>query len=212
MNKTLLVIALAVFGFANAQKGTTLVQGTIGYNFDKSSMDAQKSKSNLFQFAPKVGYQFADNWTVGIAANVTTGNQTTETDYPGFEVEGFRIQNENKSTSLGAGAFVRYTKPLSEVFSVYADLDAGFVNTKYTYISSDPFTNTNTTHRNSVNGFYAGITPAVYINVYKNFGLNFDIGGLTYGSSKFKDGAQQKTSAFSFNFGEAFNVGISKNF
>lgn len=74
MKKTLLIIALAIFGFANAQKGTILVSGNVGY----STMKAESSVSqNYFSFSPKAGYQFTDNWTVGGELGILSQNRST---------------------------------------------------------------------------------------------------------------------------------------
>ncbi len=59
-------------------------------------------------------------------------------------------------------------------------------------------------------GMYAKLFPAVFINVKDGFGLNFDFGGLSYGSLKPKDGDSRNN--FGLNFGKTINIGISKNF
>ena len=61
MKKVFIILALSIFSFANAQKGTVLVAGSIGF----SSVKQTNSKYENFNFSPKVGYQFNDNWTVG---------------------------------------------------------------------------------------------------------------------------------------------------
>ena len=62
------------------------------------------------------------------------------------------------------------------------------------------------------NGFYAGITPALFINMKNSFGLNFSIGGIQYSSLKSDTTPSVKSSSFDFNFGKTVNIGISKNF
>ncbi|MNU06910.1 hypothetical protein D3C72_2522710 [compost metagenome] len=58
---------------------------------------------------------------------------------------------------------------------------------------------------------YVGVTPALFINMKKGFGLNFSIGGLGYETLSF-DNNGADYSKFYFNFGQTFNIGISKNF
>lgn len=204
MKKLLVMAALAMVSFASAQKGTILVAGNIGFASEKESFDNNVENSgNFFQFAPKVGYQFHENWTAGIAGSI--GSQKSEsTTFNGF----INVDNETKITAFSAGAFLRYTRPLSETFSVFADLDAGYQSQKRTTESNAPFSATTTSKGN---GVYVGVTPALFINFKKNFGLNFSIGGLGYETMNF-DNNGGDNNRFAFTFGQAFNIGISKNF
>ena len=186
----ILVLALAVTSMANAQEGTILVGGNVGFSSDKVG----DNKSNSFEFSPTVGYQFNENMTVGLQASVL--NETYE-----------YVGGENKNNGLKIGAFYRYSKPLSELFSVFADVSAGYQTVK----SETTLTGMPTTSVKS-NGFYAGITPALFINMKNSFGLNFSIGGLQYGSLKSDTTPEVKSSGFDFNFGKTVNIGISKNF
>lgn len=189
----LLILALSVFGFANAQKGTILVGGNIGYTSEKIDREVSALKTNTFQFSPKVGYQFHDNWTAGAE----------------FVVESSKTNNgglEGKANNFKAGAFVRYTMPLNETFSVFADLGAGFQNQKIKTNDNGVFLS-----ESKADGFYAGVTPALFINMKKGFGLNFSIGGLGYETLAI-DSEDVDYSKFSFNFGKTVNIGISKNF
>ncbi|MFD1603732.1 outer membrane beta-barrel protein [Flavobacterium artemisiae] len=193
MKKMLLILALSVFGFANAQKGTILVGGNIGYSSNKIEREMAPSKNTTFQFSPKVGYQFHDNWTVGAEFSLVSSKSTIE-------------EGEGKATNFKAGAFVRYTVPLSETFSVFADLGAGFQNQK-----DKIYENGVLTSEGKGDGLYAGITPALFINMKKGFGLNFSIGGLGYETMSY-DATDADVKSFYFNFGKTINIGISKNF
>lgn len=196
MKKTLVILALAMFGFANAQKGTILVSGNVGYSSQKSSDTSGYPDYTTFNFLPKVGYQFNDNWTVGVESSIANSKST-------FTV------GDNKSSSFSVGGFVRYSKPLGGIFSVYADLGTGYHNAEQTYFSGGFNPSTITT---KTNGFYVGITPALLLNITKGFGLNFNIGGLGYNTlnNTTHNGSDYKN--FIFSFGQAFSVGISKNF
>ena len=66
---------------------------------------------------------------------------------------------------------------------------------------------------NKADGFYTGITPALFINMKKGFGLNFSIGGLGYETLNYDiSGSDVDYSKFFVNFGKTVNIGISKNF
>lgn len=206
MKKLFVIAAMAAFSFANAQKGTILVGGNVGFTSEKQDFGgATENKVNNFEFSPKVGYQFTDNWTAGIEAGIGS-SKTENTDVNEFGV----ITTENKNKAFSAGAFVRYTRPLSETFSVFADLGAGFQGIKQTGFATDG-TITVTNPERKASGFYVGVTPAIFINVKKGFGLNFNIGGLGYQTMNY-DNNGGDNSAFYFNFGQTLNIGISKNF
>lgn len=190
MKKIMLMLALAVTGMANAQEGTILVGGNVGFSSDKVG----DNKSNSFEFSPTVGYQFNENMTVGLQTSILGSKEEQGT-------------TEYKTNGLKIGAFYRYSKPLSELFSIYADVSAGYQTVK----AETTMTGLPTTSVKS-NGFYAGITPALFINMKNSFGLNFSIGGINYGSLKTDTTPEVKSSGFDFNFGKTVNIGISKNF
>jgi hypothetical protein len=199
MKNFLIVLTLTVASFANAQKGSFLLLGSVGYFSQKTSVYGISTTQNYFGFYPKAGYQFTDNWTVGAEAGAS------------FQKSEF-VNGDNKSDNYSLGAFVRYSKPLSDLFFIYADLGAGYRGSKETYtnLNSDP-----TTYSNKANGFYTTVTPALLINIKNGFGLNFGFGGLGYYSKNIDSGnidADTKETGFNFNFGQSFTAGISKNF
>jgi len=195
MKKMLLILALAMVSFANAQKGTLLVGGNISYNSEKIEREVFPTKTDAIAFSPKVGYQFHDNWTVGAEFSLTSSKTTHD-------------GSEGKYNAYKAGAFVRYTVPLNENFSVFADLGIGYQNQKdKSYGNGSPIST------NEGNGIYTGITPALFINMKKGFGLNFSIGGLGYETLNYDtSGDDVDYSKFFVNFGKTVNIGISKNF
>jgi hypothetical protein len=193
MKKILLIAALAICSFANAQKGSILVGGSIGYSSDKNEYQFGEDKTSTFSFSPKVGYQFNDNWTVGGEFTVSSSNDDNGT-------------REVKDNGFKLGAFVRYAVPLSQTFSVYADMGAGFQNAKTKVYGPG-----NAYAKSKGDGMYVGVTPALFINMKKGFGLNFSIGGLGYETLSY-DNNGPDNSKFYFNFGQTFNIGISKNF
>jgi len=149
MKKMLLILALSVFGFANAQKGTVLVGGDIGYTTRTFDNNVSKLKTHSFDFSPKVGYQFHENWTVGTEFTISTSKQN----------DGIY---DSKSNNYQVGAFVRYTMPISDIFSVFADLGAG-----YHYYKGKSYDNGNLISEAKADGLYTDLTPALFINMKK---------------------------------------------
>lgn len=202
MKKTLVIFALAMISLANAQKGTYLVSGNMSFWSNKNSNLGSESKDRNFNFSPKIGYQFKDNWTVGVEAGFSSSK------YEYTYLENASNNQERITKNFSAGAFVRYSKSLSQTFLLYGDLGAGYRNSKetYTYLSY-PQNNS----KNTFDGIYASFAPGLFLNIKNNFGLNFGIGGLTYSNTK-SDQNNGKNSNFYFNFGQSFTAGISKNF
>jgi hypothetical protein len=197
MKKMLLVLALAMVSFANAQKkGSILVMGSINYQSQNTSNSGSEYKTSYFGFAPKVGYQFHQDWTAGIEAGVGTSKQ----DYGN--------NSEYKSNNFSLGGFLRYAKPLNQTFSAYADLGAGYQSNKITNTTGPIDT------INEGDGFYIDITPAILVNVGKGWGLNFNIGGLGYNTLNYdgNNGNGDNVKTFNFSFGQQFSVGVSKHF
>lgn len=206
MKKVFLIFALTILGIVNAQKGTILVAGSMGFGFEKDSnnINDSNSKNNYFTVAPKVGYQFDEKWTVGLQTRFFNGKVVNYNSIDG-------ITATSKTNSYTLGPFVRYTKKLSDLFSVYGDLDAlyGFSKSK----------NYNTQNENvsTVKGgeFRTTLTPAVLLNIKNNFGLSFSIGGVSYSNSSTKQDDldfENRNNNFVFDFGQVFNIGIQKNF
>jgi hypothetical protein len=196
MKKTLIILALTMFSLANAQEGTVLVSGNIGYYSQKSD-NLGLEGYNYFNFSPKVGYQYNANWTVGVESSINNSKSL-------FPMEGY-----SKSNGFSVGGFIRYFKPIIGSFSFYTDLGAGYQNSKRIYFSGGINPSTSTT---KADGFYIGVTPALFLDIKKGFGLNFNIGSLGYNTMKNTTNNGSDSKNFNFSFGQAISIGISKNF
>lgn len=190
-----------LFGFAAliasgtfAQKNTLLVGGNVGISSSKNENSQFDNKSSTYSFDPFIGYQFDNHWTAGAVVSLS-GNKQTVSSSP---------EQVTKSNNFAAGPFIRYSHNLSNIFMLYGQLQGTFGGYKNTS-SLGSVTNTS---KGSV--FNATLFPAVFINLKNNFGLNFNFGGIAYGSSK-PDGGKA-INTVSFNFGQVANIGISKNF
>lgn len=181
MKKLLVAVVILLTTMASAQKNSILLGGNVGFSSEKIG----ENKAEGFEFSPKVGYQFSDKWTIGAEASIINTS---------FDI----IQNDIKTSGDGQkykiGGFVRYSVPLSNMFSFYTDLGAG-------YQSDSP---------NFRSGMYTNLTPALFINMKKGFGLNFSIGGIYYDNIDGKDYPKQQN--FGFDFGKSVKIGVSKNF
>lgn len=187
MKKILLsILAVGTIATANAQKGSILLYGNVGYN---SSTDAAKTKTNTLDFNPGIGYQFNDMWTAGIAINMHNVTNTPD------------VGTATKDNTMGIGVFGRYTKPVNNIFSLYAQLDIMSLSNTNDASGTDVKTT----------GMHVGVWPAVAVHIPNWFELNFSFGGLAYETAK-TDGASNTATMLDFNFGQTMNIGISKNF
>jgi hypothetical protein len=174
MKKLLVAVVILITTIASAQKNSILLGGNVGFSSEKIG----DSKLENFEFSPKVGYQFAENWTAGVEGSIMNVKTT----------------GADKTEKYKIGGFVRYSTPLSQMFSFYTDLGVGYQNTSL----------------NNAKGMYASLTPALFINMKNGFGLNFSIGGINYDNLDGKNDPRQQR--LGFDFGKTLNIGVSKNF
>lgn len=181
-------ILSASFFAAQAQSGTVILGGDVSYSANKQNAGTFDNKTQNLSLNPYLGYQFNDNWTAGVVAGIGTSKQE-------------QGPNETKFNDIDAGPFVRYTQQVSEIFSLYGQLEGRFGSTK----SKANGVTTGEAKNTAINLF-----PAAFINLKNNFGLNFNFGGVSYGSNKPEGGT--KSTGFNINFGRVGAIGISKNF
>jgi len=191
MKKTILsiVVFLSLAIGAQAQTGSILVYGNVGFNTNKNGGVpdvTNAATTGSFRLNLGLGYQFNNNWTAGI----TGGYNYSDVGYADIK-------------NYHAGAFLRNSMHMAGIFSCYTQLDIGYQGQT---VSSQTLANAS-----KANGFYATLAPVISADVKNGFALNFAIGGLDYSMLKTK-GAGESQSTFGLTFGQEVSVGISKNF
>ncbi|MBN9299514.1 MAG: outer membrane beta-barrel protein [Filimonas sp.] len=188
MRKILLASAMMLglaFG-ANAQKGSTLLYGNVG--FGNSKVGGVDGSTSTFEFTPGIGYQFNENWTIGAELGAAAASHSTP--------------------SFNAGPFIRYTHNFSSIFGIYGQLGVG-----YTHIGDATSYNLYGSEVGGGNGFYAAFTlPTIAINVHNGLAVNLGFGNVNFASVKPNYDGAKSSSAFGVNFGHGISLGISKNF
>lgn len=176
------VLLVSGFTVSHAQKGSILVYGNLGIRTEKQPNEDRTTVLNVY---PGVGYQFSNHWTAGVSG--------------GFGQEKFDPESgvEVKSDAYKAGGFARYTHTISSIIFVYGQGDVYYLGKKVGGIKSD--------------GVGIALTPAIGINVWNNFALNFSFGDISYEKLKVK-GAENATQTFDANIGNEIKIGVSKNF
>lgn len=217
MKKLILaLLAVSAITTANAQKNSILVYGSAGVNFSNTDLggaagtDADHNTSNYY-IAPGIGYQFHKNMTLGLQGSYSRSkDQMLQARFNNFTTSETQINSEWQ-----LGAFYRYTQYLSPIFSVYAQVNAG-------YVSGDAIMKTRINAAGDeaeVNGQYDGIQaqlfPAFAINVHKGWALNFGFGGIQYRSLSAENAVGavgfNYDNSFAFTLGQQFNLTITKN-
>jgi len=174
MKKLLVAVVILFTTMASAQKNSILLGGNVGFSSEKIG----ESKTEGFDFSPKVGYQFSDKWTLGVEG--TIANE--------------KVAGNERTEKYKAGVFTRYSVPLSNLFSFYTDLGVGYQERSI----------------DNTKGVYASLTPALFINMKRGFGVNFSIGGIDYNNYSAKGTAREQR--LDFNLGNSVKIGVSKNF
>jgi hypothetical protein len=201
MKKVMLVLIVLVClaKVSNAQKGSYLLYGNVGFS---ASSDSLTTKSDSYNFNPGIGYQYNDNWTLGL--NIAIGGSRQE-----VVVGNVPTGNYNTSSSFNIGPFLRYAYPISNIFSIYGQLDLSYLSGKETPYALD---------EGSYSGFGADFFPALGVNIKNGFALNLSFGGISYQTKSYKGdfysntGISNSASQFAVSFGQGATFGISKNF
>ncbi|MEI8278809.1 MAG: outer membrane beta-barrel protein [Bacteroidota bacterium] len=190
----------------NAQTNSILLYGDLGVN--RNSTDAGSNMGTTtrttWDFMPGIGYQFTRHVTLGLQG----GYGSMQNDFPN---NGTVNRNSTFDSKWGMGMFLRYTENLGRTFAIYGQFNAGYIGTQHREDNTNTNGGSTTT---TLNGFGASVYPAVRVNVYRNFALNFNFGGfdLAVLSGDNGVGGTRTADHFGFNFGRQMNVGVSKNF
>ena len=205
MKKIFIIASILISGAAAAQKNSILLQGNLTYTSTKVENSLNETRTSEYSSEPMWGYQFSDHWTAGLAWSVGRERVETTTVSVGPDYQ----RQETKNTIYTIGAFVRYTLPLNDLFSVYADLQGGYLGSDYRTTNDDALGRA--TGKVKGDGFTASITPEFLINITRGYKLNFAFGTLGYRTVNF-DQNGGSIDDFGLSFGHTVTIGISRNF
>jgi len=181
MKKSLLVVAaLLVAGFAQAQDNKMWLSGTA--MFSSSTNDPSDAKSSSWEFGPAFGYMINENIAVGLGLSI--GGDTEEsTIYVDLDGDGFpetSVDVEIKTSTFGVAPFLRYYKSLGDNVSMYGELEIGFASGKIDSGAPDDL---------KFSSFGVGVAPGIQYWFHDNWSVNAEWGLLGFNSSTVKDGA-----------------------
>ncbi len=206
--------AIAIATTVNAQKGGILLGGSIGVNSSNSTDEYEDEYGDTYEeatrtmsvnFSPAIGYNISDKFMAGLWFDIVSGKTTyEETGDP---------DAESKSMGVGIGPFVRFTKNMGDIFSLYGQANIGFRFGHSTFDDGGGGDEEKTTS----GGFVFNLFPAIGVNCGSGWALNFSFGGLGFDSmvSQPDDSDSDATytdSHFNFGFNPQLNAGVSKTF
>jgi len=191
MKKTLLIAAVAVFGFTNVNaqeeqtfgfaEGDIILEGNVGFNSQNDKNIEEESSS--FNISPKVGYFINDDLALGARLSYTS-----------FKEEVAGTETEDQS-GFGAGVFGRYYfLDLGERFKTFTEFGVGFASNKDKINDFD------------VNTIGAGLDLGINYFVTENIALTFGLRNvLSFSSSKVDADGAEAVSEFNLGFGDVAN-------
>ncbi len=194
MKKTILFILALIFctqSFAQSQ-AQILIYGNLNGSFEKTEWG---QKNYWLNINPGAGYHISDRIAVGIQGKYgTNGSQDT----------GIIVLKSSQS-NWSVGPFVRYTRPLGEVFFIFGQLDLGYGMQGMGKVNGVKIPNMETMELSA--NFY----PSVGLNIHEGLALNFAFGGLNYKYRK-TESVPSGSHQANLNFGSAIQIGFSMFF
>jgi hypothetical protein len=204
MKKVMLVLLVFVSltKVSNAQKGSILLYGNVGFS---AATDSFGTSSNAYNFNPGIGLQLNDKWTAGL--NIGIGGSRSE-----VTTASVPTGNYNTTSTFNIGPFIRYAYPISNLFSVYGQFELNYLSGKSTPYLLD---------EGSYSGFGTDFFPAIGMNIKNGWAINLSFGGISYQTKTYKGDVynsntgtapNNSTSQFGITFGQGATFCISKNF
>jgi hypothetical protein len=200
--------AITFCGHAQMKKGDILLGGTIGFNSQKSSSSNPSSyeqNATLVNLTPSIGKAIKDNLLVGI--DLTWAYiKTTQGSSPDVYT--------NKSTTYGAGFFLRRYKSLGNGFAIFLQSRlGGSYNTQKDEYESSPNPTYYTKGYAFDLSFYPGIAYAITKRVQLETGFQ-NLVDANYSHSKTTSATDPNANATTESKSNGFSIqtSLSNNF
>jgi hypothetical protein len=122
------------------KRGNFVLGTRIGFSSASSSVDVTAATGSLkgdggnstqFNFAPGIGYFFANNFVIGVGMELTQLNSKTGIDLTGSTTQ----QQESSNNNLLFGPFVRYFFPIADGQAFFIGSTLGFGSSRNQYSS-----------------------------------------------------------------------------
>lgn len=203
--------ASAQVGLSPTQRGNFVLGSRLGFSAAKSEVDVQSSAGNIkgdggssyqLNFAPGIGYFFAENFALGIAMDWLKTHSSTGVDVNG----GTEPEKKSNNDIVLFGPFVRYFIPVSDDRAFFIGTTFGFGNSKNEFVSN------NETQRINNKLLNIGIGPGFTIFSKKGLALEALV-KYNFGQSKSEiDVANVKRTSETWTNAVDFSVGVQYYF
>jgi hypothetical protein len=205
---TIAILLFASITKAQITKGSLYLGGSIGFSSNKlePNNSSIEGKSKSFSINPAVGIAVKNNLLAGV--NLNYGHGSTK---------GFQSNQDYKSTSYGAGVFLRKYWSVFNRLYFFGQSDLGYSHSNYKYLPTAGYSYDYTTKHRVVS---ANLFPGISINVLKSFYLETvfnDLLNIAYSNTKTNgtyNGVSSSSKQTSFSIGSnltnsyGFNIGV----
>lgn len=199
--KKLLVLILAI-GFlsieskAQMQKGSWMMEGSVGLERSRSYFPNTDEKSNPvsgFSLHPKAGFFVSDNLAVGVSGllgNTWNKNKVYDQNIP------YQFKKSNQLT-YGGGFFIRKYLPINESLSFFSEIGSEISWVKNRVVFNEPAGEEASQYRKTVSA--QGILGLQYL-ISPKLGVNMQTNLIQYERTQFSLDSDYAQSEFRAGF------------
>lgn len=199
--KKLLVLILAI-GFlsieskAQMQKGSWMMEGSVGLERSRSYFPNTDEKSNPvsgFSLHPKAGFFVSDNLAVGVSGllgNTWNKNKVYDQNIP------YQFKKSNQLT-YGGGFFIRKYLPINESLSFFSEIGSEISWVKNRVVFNEPAGEEASQYRKTVSA--QGILGLQYL-ISPKLGVNMQTNLIQYERTQFSLDSDYAQSEFRVGF------------
>lgn len=199
--KKLLVLMLAI-GFlsieskAQMQKGSWMMEGSVGLERSRSYFPNTDEKSNPvsgFSLHPKAGFFVSDNLAVGVSGllgNTWNKNKDYDQNIP------YQFKKSNQLT-YGGGFFIRKNLPINESLSFFSEIGSEISWVKNRVVFNEPAGEEASQYRKTVSA--QGILGLQYL-ISPKLGVNMQTNLIQYERTQFSLDSDYAQSEFRVGF------------
>ena len=177
-------------------KGTWVLGGNVGFFSNTSDNNfsddiVRNMERSSFTFSPRIGYAFADNWTVGLVSEYFVQNGDNET----ITADGAVSNGETKSESLSLAPYVRRYFGINKNLGFFAQGEVGISKAWSESINSGLDRSTS-----EQDVFFMNLRPGRIFFPTKNLAFETSIAVLGYRAFDREDSSGAVSEDRSFNF------------
>ncbi len=199
---TLVALGICLLAQAQTEQGNLFISGSISI-VNKAEQANKDLKNNSFAFLPSVGYFVADRLALELNVGYSSSAYSTVIN-TGGDPSIILLSQTDKTLSVGPA--VRYfiaTGNEKFFFSPRLSVLVGFTN------SNIKSTTTSESSTVKYTDYTASLSPGFSYFPTTHWGINLNVGGLSYLIEHPNDTSDSNTSTFNFNLFSNTSIGVS---